>query len=78
MYALDAVLASKHFWSGRRRGWRLRAANLMRIKNLIIFLLILLPLIFGVLASFVAQVLWNPVPILLFKIDVGILASWQA
>jgi len=46
----------------------------MRIKNLIIFLLILLPLIFGVLASFVAQVLWNPVPILLFKIDVGILA----
>jgi hypothetical protein len=46
----------------------------MRIKNLIILLLILLPLIFGVLASFVAQVLWNPVPILLFKIDVGILA----
>ena len=46
----------------------------MRIKNLMIFLLILLPLIFGVLASFVAQVLWNPVPILLFKIDVGILA----
>src|SRR4026207_765736 len=46
----------------------------MRIKNLIMLLLILLPLIFGVLASFVAQVLWNPVPILLFKIDVGILA----
>lgn len=37
-------------------------------------LLILLPLIFGVLASFVAQAIWNPVPILLFKIDVGILA----
>ena len=46
----------------------------MRIKNLIILLLILLPLIFGMLASFVAQVLWNPLPILVFKIDVGLLA----
>lgn len=45
----------------------------MRIKNLIMLLLILLPLIFGVLASFVAQAIWDPVPILLFKIDVGIL-----
>ena len=46
----------------------------MRIKNLVILLLILLPLIFGVLASFVAQLIWDPVPILLFKIDVGIVA----
>ena len=46
----------------------------MRNKNLIILLLIFLPLIFGVLAAFVAQSIWDSVPILLFKIDVGLLA----
>ena len=46
----------------------------MRNKNLIILLLILLPLGIGSLASFVAQSIWETVPILLFKIDVGVLA----
>ena len=46
----------------------------MRNKNLIILLLIFLPLIFGVLAAFVSQSIWDSVPILLFKIDVGLLA----
>lgn len=46
----------------------------MRNKNLIILVLIFLPLIFGALASFVAQSIWETVPILLFKIDVGVLA----
>ena len=46
----------------------------MRNKNLIILLLIFLPLIFGVLASIVTQFIWDTLPILLFKIDVGILA----
>jgi len=46
----------------------------MRIKNLITLLLIFLPLIVGALASFIAQSIWNPVPILVFKIDVGLLA----
>ena len=46
----------------------------MRNKNLTILLLISLPLIFGVLTSFAAQSLWDPVPILLFKIDVGLVA----
>ena len=43
-------------------------------KNLIILLLSFLPLIFGVLAAFAAQSIWDSVPILLFKIDVGLLA----
>ena len=46
----------------------------MRNKNLIILLLSFLPLIFGVLAAFAAQSIWDSVPILLFKIDVGLLA----
>ena len=46
----------------------------MRNKNLIVLLLIFLPLIVGALASFVAQSIWNPVPILVFKIDVGLVA----
>ena len=46
----------------------------MRIKSLVILLLVFLPLIFGVLASFVAQASWDTVPILVFKIDVGLLA----
>jgi len=36
--------------------------------------LIFLPLIVGALASFAAQAIWNPVPILVFKIDVGMVA----
>lgn len=46
----------------------------MRNKRLIILLLIFFPLVVGVLASFIAQSIWNPVPILLFKIDVGMVA----
>jgi len=40
-------------------------------KNWIVLILIFLPLLFGALASFIAQWLWNPVPLLVFKIDVG-------
>src|SRR5262245_35273217 len=43
-------------------------------KRLIILALIFSPLVGGVLASFAAQSIWNPVPILLFKIDVGMVA----
>ncbi|HVF26235.1 MAG TPA: HAMP domain-containing sensor histidine kinase [Anaerolineales bacterium] len=41
---------------------------------MIILFLISLPLVFGVLTSFVAQFIWDTVPILLFKIDVGLVA----
>ncbi|HEX6270909.1 MAG TPA: ATP-binding protein, partial [Anaerolineales bacterium] len=37
-------------------------------------MLILLPLLFGALASWIAQSLWNPVPLLVFRIDVGMVA----
>ena len=47
---------------------------LMRNKRLIILLLVFLPLIMGVLASFAAQSIWDSVPILQFRIDVGMLA----
>src|SRR5690242_17414319 len=43
-------------------------------KNWIIILLAFLPLVGGIFASFVAQWIWNPVPILVFKIDVGMVA----
>ena len=46
----------------------------MRNKNLILSLLIFLPLRVGVIASAIAQSIWDSVPILLFKIDVGLLA----
>ena len=46
----------------------------MRNKNLILSLLIFLPLLVGVMASAIAQSIWDNVPILLFKIDVGLLA----
>ena len=46
----------------------------MRNKNLILSLLIFLPLLVGGLASAIAQSIWDNVPILLFKIDVGLLA----
>ncbi|HLO32864.1 MAG TPA: HAMP domain-containing sensor histidine kinase [Anaerolineales bacterium] len=39
-----------------------------------ILILIFLPLLLGALVSFVAQWLWNPVPLLVFKIDVGMVA----
>ncbi|HET9905156.1 MAG TPA: HAMP domain-containing sensor histidine kinase [Anaerolineales bacterium] len=40
-------------------------------RRWIFFLLFLLPLLIGVLASFGMQVMFNPVPILLFRIDIG-------
>ena len=46
----------------------------MRNKNLILSLLIFLPLLVGVIASVIAQSIWDGVPILLFKIDVGLVA----
>ncbi len=36
--------------------------------------LVLLPLLLGLLASFLAVQVWNPVPLLVFKIDVGMVA----
>jgi len=43
-------------------------------KNWIILLLAFLPLVGGIVASILAQWVWNPVPILVFKIDVGMVA----
>jgi two-component system, OmpR family, sensor kinase len=43
-------------------------------KNWIVLILIFLPLFIGALASFVAQWIWNPVPLLVFRIDVGMIA----
>ena len=43
-------------------------------KNWIAPVLIFLPLLLGILASFLAQWIWNPVPLLVFKIDVGMVA----
>jgi two-component system OmpR family sensor kinase len=43
-------------------------------KNWIGLILIFLPLLFGALASFLAQWVWNPVPLLVFRIDVGMVA----
>lgn len=40
-------------------------------KNWLVPVFIFLPLFFGALASFVAQWIWNPVPLLVFRIDVG-------
>ena len=37
-------------------------------------MLILLPLVFGALASFLAQQIWYPVPLMDFKIDAGMVA----
>ena len=45
----------------------------MRNRRLIILLLVFLPLVVGVLASFVAQSIWDSVPILQFRIDVGMM-----
>jgi two-component system OmpR family sensor kinase len=46
----------------------------MQKKNWLAPLLIILPLLLGALASFLAQWIWNPVPVLVFKIDVGMIA----
>lgn len=43
-------------------------------KSWIVPALIVLPLLIGALGSFVAQWIWNPVPLLVFKIDVGMMA----
>jgi two-component system OmpR family sensor kinase len=43
----------------------------MSKRNWIPLLLIFLPLLIGALASFLAQQVWDPVPLLLFKIDIG-------
>ncbi|HUF00012.1 MAG TPA: HAMP domain-containing sensor histidine kinase [Anaerolineales bacterium] len=40
-------------------------------KNWIVPILIFLPLLFGAFASFIAQWIWSPVPLLVFRIDVG-------
>ena len=46
----------------------------MRNKNLVPSLLIFLPLLVGVMASAIAQSIWDTVPVLLFKIDMGLLS----
>ncbi|RPJ19314.1 MAG: sensor histidine kinase [Chloroflexi bacterium] len=43
-------------------------------KNWTVLILIFLPLVLGALASSLAQGIWNPVPLLVFKIDVGMVA----
>ncbi len=44
----------------------------MTKKSWIILALVFLPFLAGVAASFLAQGFWNPVPILVFKMDVGV------
>ena len=46
----------------------------MRNRRLLLFLLFLLPLAAGGLASFAVQLMFNPVPVLLFRIDIGMVA----
>ena len=46
----------------------------MRNKRSIILLLVFIPLIVGVLASFAAQSIWDFVPVLQLRIDVGMVA----
>lgn len=46
----------------------------MNKKNWVVPVLICLPLLFGALASFLAQWIWDPVPLLVFRIDVGMVA----
>jgi two-component system, OmpR family, sensor kinase len=43
-------------------------------KSWILLALLFLPLLLGIAASLFAQSVWNPVPILVFKIDVGMVA----
>jgi two-component system, OmpR family, sensor kinase len=46
----------------------------MAKKSGIFLALVFLPLLVGVTASIIAQAIWNPVPVLVFKIDVGMAA----
>lgn len=46
----------------------------MSKKNWLVLILVFVPLLLGALASLVAQWLWNPVPLLMFRIDVGMVA----
>ena len=46
----------------------------MHRKTPIRLALIFLPLLLGTLASFVAQQIWSPVPLLQFRVDVGMVA----
>jgi two-component system, OmpR family, sensor kinase len=46
----------------------------MSKKSWILLALLFLPLLLGIAASLLAQSVWNPVPILVFKIDVGMVA----
>ncbi|HEX5944019.1 MAG TPA: HAMP domain-containing sensor histidine kinase [Anaerolineales bacterium] len=46
----------------------------MNKKSWIPAVLILLPLLIGALISFLAQRIWNPVPLMVFKIDAGMVA----
>lgn len=43
-------------------------------KPLPVLILVFVPLLLGILASFLAQWIWDPVPMLQFKIDVGMVA----
>lgn len=43
-------------------------------KNWLAPLLIILPLLMGALASFLTQWIWDPVPLVVFKIDMGMVA----
>jgi two-component system OmpR family sensor kinase len=43
----------------------------MRLNKWIALALAFVPLFLGIVTSFLAQVIWNPVPILVFKIDIG-------
>jgi two-component system OmpR family sensor kinase len=43
-------------------------------KNWVVLILIFLPLLIGALFSFMAQWIWNAVPLLVFQIDVGMVA----
>jgi signal transduction histidine kinase len=46
----------------------------MRSNKWIALVLAFMPLILGIAASFLAQEIWDPVPILVFKIDAGMVA----
>ncbi|HSL30895.1 MAG TPA: HAMP domain-containing sensor histidine kinase [Anaerolineales bacterium] len=46
----------------------------MSKKTWLVFFLLLLPLGLGAVASIVAQWIWSPVPLLVFRIDVGMVA----
>jgi two-component system OmpR family sensor kinase len=46
----------------------------MNKKNWLVLVLIVLPVIFGAIASFLAPWIWDPVPLMVFKIDVGMVA----